>query len=149
MEVKVKEARISTTPGSMAVNKIDLKKHLKEALPPEDTVKEINKYLDGFENVLSDDEGKVVPIGHNIYFDVDFLKRLFKQAGIPYMNYFSHRTIDTATLIRFFNLTGKLELDSASLASACKYLGIKNTRKHNAFSDAVATAKVLQELLKF
>ncbi|MGM0441525.1 MAG: exonuclease domain-containing protein [Elusimicrobiota bacterium] len=147
-EIKIKEDNIATTPGSMAVNKIDLKEHVKEALSPEDTVNKIIDYFAGRENVMRDDDNKVVPIGHNIYFDIDFMHRLFNLAGVSYMKYFSHRNLDTSTLLRFFNLTGKLDLNSASLASACEYLEVENSRAHNALSDAKATAEVFQKLLK-
>lgn len=71
-------------------------------------------------------------IGHNVAFDLGFLKEALKKAGskarIP------HRKLDTYTLA-YEHLAHK-GLNSLSLDSVCTFLGISNEGNHTALVDA-------------
>ncbi|MDA3792946.1 MAG: exonuclease domain-containing protein, partial [Elusimicrobia bacterium] len=90
--------------------------------------------------------GRIVIAGQNISFDIDFMRRLYRLGGADYREYFSHRNLDTSTLLRFFYLTGKIPVKHSSLTAACDYYNIEIKKRHNALSDALGTAKLLQKL---
>lgn len=90
---------------------------------------------------------KATIAGHNVEFDIGFIKRLFRLAEreSDYGKYFSHRTIDTQATARVLTLAERITTKSTSLDSLCQILGV-NVRKgkiHNALEDAKATAILL------
>ncbi|MCI0564307.1 MAG: 3'-5' exonuclease, partial [Nitrososphaera sp.] len=97
-------------------------------------------------------EEKVNLVGHCIDFDVGFIKRLFKQAGVPeeYPKLFTHRTLDTSGIGRYLVLCGRLELEPKSDA-LFEYFGINlgESARHTALGDALATAMLLTRLVEF
>ena len=93
-------------------------------------------------------------VGHNIHFDVAFLKRLFALANCEteYDKIFSHRTLDTAGIGRFLNLAGILNVKNSSdalfthfgIMPACATKGVG---RHTALGDAKATGELLRKLI--
>jgi len=82
--------------------------------------------------------------GHNVGFDIGFLKRLFRLAGkeAKYDQLFSFRTIDTQAVAQLLQMAGRITVKSTSLDSLCKACGvtIRDGVVHNAAEDARATA---------
>jgi DNA polymerase III epsilon subunit-like protein len=97
-------------------------------------------------------EGEPVAlVGHNVAFDVAFTKRLYKRINKMelFNKTFSHRLLDTAGIVRFLSLSGKLQLTSASSDAAFKHFGIEPdpNERHTALADAKATGQLLTSLL--
>lgn len=89
-------------------------------------------------------------MGHNLFFDVSFLRRLYRQAGIAFDPVFSHRLTDTAAIIRFLVLAERLPLTGASSTEAFDFFHIpfNSDRRHTALEDARTTALLLNKLIE-
>ena len=169
-------------PRALEINGIDLATH--NGLPPklvvaliEDFIREVyighesgihlllNPRVSGCPKV-----DRVILGGHNVGFDVGFLKRLYDLADKPrgffgffkrlyrlvvrrdshdsrYEKIFSHRLIDTCGVVRYLVLAGALPLEGAGSKEAFEYFGIYPEKAHTALADAEATAKLLDNLI--
>jgi DNA polymerase-3 subunit epsilon len=79
----------------------------------------------------------VIFTGHNVNFDFSFLSESFRRLDNPvYINY---KTLCTCKLARRL----LKPLKSKSLGNVADHLGIKIRKKHRAYDDTLATAKIL------
>ncbi|TSA32245.1 MAG: hypothetical protein D4R64_16465 [Porphyromonadaceae bacterium] len=78
-------------------------------------------------------------VAHNVNFDYSFVRNEFKNLGYDY----SRKTLDTIRLARQV-VPG---LPSYSLGKLCSSIGISLNNRHRAGGDALATVKLLEELL--
>lgn len=83
-------------------------------------------------------EGQIF-VGHNVNFDYSFVRQEFKNLGFD----FNRKTLDTVKFARQV-IPG---LRSYSLGRLCKQLNISLTNRHRAAGDALATVRLLEELL--
>ncbi|MEA3506890.1 MAG: 3'-5' exonuclease, partial [Elusimicrobiota bacterium] len=90
IEINIKEENIIADKESLQVNKIDIDEHVKTAISPAETIEEINKFTQKQKNLIRDDLGRVVIAGHNIFFDIDFMRRLYRLGNSDYRKYFSY-----------------------------------------------------------
>ncbi len=92
---------------------------------------------------------KLTLIGHNIGFDVSFLKKLASDAGLEEIPYFSHRAIDTHTLLFLLNMKGKIPDSALSSDGAFSHFGIEvqNSLRHTALGDAAATKELFRKVI--
>jgi DNA polymerase-3 subunit epsilon len=145
LEIAVAEAEIFTEPEAMAVNRCDLDWIRRNGQCPAAAVATLEEFLR-----LHFDVGReqIRVAGHNVGFDLAFIKRIYRladrQPGI-----FSHRVLDTASIIQFLSLAGRLPLQDASSDQAFEYFGIRfeDRFRHTALGDARATAALLTKLL--
>lgn len=102
--------------------------------------------LDSFMSFLSRNNlaNRATLAGHNVGFDIGFLKRLFRLAGREkvYDKCFSYRTVDTQSVAQLLQMAGRITVKSTSLDSLCAACGItiREGSDHNALEDARATA---------
>jgi DNA polymerase III subunit epsilon len=82
-----------------------------------------------------------IVVGHNVHFDMSFLKAEFRSLGYEYQR----QTLDTVKLARKF-IPGQA---SYSLGKLCKSLNINNSSRHRALGDAHATAELFGLILSF
>jgi DNA polymerase-3 subunit epsilon len=148
-DVAIVEPILSVTPKAMEINRIDLAEHAKHGVPPAVAVELFNTFL--LENFPTEimSHAKVVLSGHNIGFDVAFLKRLYVLGGGNFDEMFSHRLLDTAGIVRFLSLAGLTPLASAGSSEAFSHFGIvvPDCDRHTALGDARATADLLTKLV--
>lgn len=147
-EVLVAEPSIVADEQALQINRIDLSLHREQGLPPGDAMKQFLLFLEKhFPDPRSGD--KIPLAGHNVNFDVAFLRRLCRLAEFSYDDVFSHRVLDTAGVIRFLILAGRLPLTTAGSTAAFEYFGIAvdPLKRHTALADAVATALLLNKLI--
>lgn len=92
----------------------------------------------------------VTLIGHNIGFDVAFLRKIAYQAGHDYFSNISHRVIDTHTMLAILALQGKIPKSATSSDGAFKYFNIDSNPalRHSATHDAELTRLLFLELFK-
>lgn len=90
------------------------------------------------------------PVGHNIGFDLSFLKRLAFLGGRDEIGGLSHRAIDTHTLLYLLFLKGKVPKKVTSSDGAFDYYGIQidKQHRHTALGDATATRELVRRILK-
>ena len=87
-------------------------------------------------------------MGHNIAFDIAFLQRLYRLAGATYAADFSHRTVDTHSLLWALMSAGKLpDVRSSDAAFAHFDIAPPPALRHTALGDAVATRELVERLL--
>lgn len=93
--------------------------------------------------------GAATLIGHNVGFDMAFLRKLAALAGRTDIAGISHRAIDTHTLLYVGWLAGKLPESVLSSDGAFEYLHIPfpAEKRHTALHDALATRELFLRLL--
>lgn len=144
-EIFVREPTIVSHPRSMQVNGIDLEWVEQNGLSPAAAVDAVEAFLDSF--------GKRRPLimaGHNIQFDLAFMRRLYAMADRKAPPEFTHRSIDTHTLLWALADVGTLPRNTCSSDGAFNYFNIQPPAelRHTALGDAVATRKLVQHLLE-
>ncbi|AKC83369.1 hypothetical protein IMCC26134_12330 [Verrucomicrobia bacterium IMCC26134] len=149
INLQIAEDVICTEPGSLAINLINPEIHLSTATPVTTAIKTFTNYLSVNFPALEKGE-KITLVGHNIAFDVGFLRRFFLLGNMCYDDYFSHRLVDTAAILKFLQLAGRISLDSQSSSAAFAYFDIKfqQCQRHTALADARATAALFNEMLR-
>ena len=140
------EEEIEVTKRALEVNKIDLEVVKEEGYGCYEAVREIKKALN---KRFGDDRKPLTLIGHNIGFDVGFMKRLYNQAGQDYYVDFKDRALDTASILEFFMIAGEINGFRASADVLFKATGVEIEEKdrHTAKGDAIATAKAIDALI--
>ena len=149
IELLVAEDELTVTPRAMEINRIDLAVHRASGLRPAEAVVALEAFVrETFHDEFARGE-KVALVGHNISFDVGFLKRLYRLAEADFESTFSHRTLDTASILRFLSLAGLRTATDAGLTEALAEMGIhvEEDARHSALGDADATALLLTRLI--
>jgi DNA polymerase III epsilon subunit-like protein len=111
------------------------------AVPPSQAAKALSDYL-----LRLNGPEELSFVGHNIGFDISFLKRLWQGLAIPRV---SHRTIDTHTMLRVLAWMGRIPESTCTSSAAFEFFGVApDTRtRHTAFGDAVATRDLFLRLM--
>jgi len=144
-EIFIKQKLFKITPDAIRINKINLYDCLVDAIPEEEAISSIIAFIK--KNNLVDETGTVVLAGHNVNFDIGFLKELFVKEQELFEKTFGHRFIDTASILKFLLYAGKLSADISSSTKAFEYFNIMVPKRHSALGDALATANLFTELL--
>jgi DNA polymerase III subunit epsilon len=144
--VREPDELLNVEPEALAVNHIDLPRHLEQAQPPAAVAAELAAFIPRPYRMY---KGRALLAGHNVGFDYGFLVRLARLAGDPGYpdRNFHHRTLDTASIMHFLALRGELPANPGGLGRACRYFGIEHAGAHTALGDATATALLLAHLL--
>jgi DNA polymerase III alpha subunit (gram-positive type) len=146
MVLKPDNGVYAVTAGALNVNKIDLIKHDKEAIPYSQATIQLFKFLSEYST--GDKYNKLIPIAHNIPFDYSFVfdKLLEKHLWEENVGY---RAIDTMGIALFLQLQGKLPTYNLQLATVAKALNVQPIGDlHRAKTDALVCAEVLKKMLK-
>ncbi len=141
-EIYIKNLTYKTTAQALAINNIDIVQIDKIGLEKQDAIKELKKIKGQYFN-----NGSMTVVGHNVAFDISFLKQLYKECGFDFLEDFSHRTIDTSSILQFLYLKGNLEKNIASSDRAFDYFNIEVRRRHTALDDCRATVQLFNELI--
>jgi len=86
--------------------------------------------------------------GHNTQFDVQFIKKMFKDNRRSFDKIFLHRIVDTYSILKFLQDGGIITEAINSSAQAFKFFGITVEGRHTALGDAEATMKLYEEMLQ-
>ncbi len=140
---EVKQNQYTVTPESMSINKLNL-----ERLKNEGNLKKIirNKIVNSVQSFVGF-ENKAILAGHNIKFDIGFVKELFGFEN--YNSYFSYKTVDTFSILKFLYHSGYFEKDISCIKEAFDYFDIlpKDNTVNNALDDIVLTANLYTKLI--
>ena len=145
-EFFVREANLVTNAQSMEINQIDLdwiKAHGKSPLC-------ICEQIEDFLNQITVTR-PLIMVGHNIAFDLSFIKRLYHLANRPFPSDLSHRSIDTHSLLWTLSHLGKIPANTCSSDQAFKFFDVSPPQhlRHTALGDAVATRHLLEKILTY
>jgi DNA polymerase-3 subunit epsilon len=142
-EILVNDGILSVTAEALSINRIDIVKHRQSALSPSRAMDEIlsfiGKHFPGRE--------KITLAGHNVHFDAAFLKAFFSTNNKDFSQFFSHRIIDTSSILHFLYLSGYLKQKAISSDEAFAFFDIQVEGRHTAKGDAIATAELFTKLL--
>ena len=143
-EILINDGILSVTQEALAINKIDIEKHRQQALPSSMAMAEILLFIGRHFH----GDGKITLAGHNVHFDVNFLKSFFYSQNINFSTYFSHRIIDTSSILHYLYLAGRLKQRATSSDDAFAHFDIMVDGRHTALGDAMATARLFNKLLR-
>lgn len=143
IEILINDGKLNATPKALEINKINLKEHKKHAISPKMAIKKIDNFLAKY---FSPSE-KISLAGHNINFDVNFFKVFLNENGYSFDKKFSHRIVDTSTILYFLYLSGKIKRKAISSDAAFDLFHIPVTNRHSALGDVLATAALFTVLL--
>ncbi|WP_419939302.1 exonuclease domain-containing protein [Candidatus Palauibacter sp.] len=93
---------------------------------------------------------QITVVGHNVGFDVAFLRQLAFRAGLDQLPLISHRVIDTHTILYLLHLSGVIPKNALSSEGAFRYFDIRPpaSARHTALGDAMATRKLFIRVLE-
>jgi DNA polymerase III epsilon subunit-like protein len=150
VEILIAEGDLMVTARALEINRIDLVAHSRQAIAPRVALALLLDFVSKhYRQELAAGE-QVAIAGHNVGFDLGFLKRLCRIAGAEFPSVFSHRVLDTASVLRFLSLTGLLPAKAVASNGAFEYFGIniQAETRHSALGDARATAELLTRLVE-
>jgi len=142
-QILIDDSPMSITKEALEINRIDVKEHFKQAKSNSSAFNDLTEYLDKIKKPNS----KIIIAGHNVMFDVNFLKRFFKDNEANFSKYFSHRIIDTYSIMTFLNMSGILKGELYNSDKAFEEFEIKIKGRHTAIGDAIGTAMLYNKLL--
>lgn len=145
-QVIIREPQMSTTFEALRVNGFTHEIIENEGVSALTAVQSLQNFF-----LANDVRSRITLAGHNVAFDVGFLKRLYRLAGISekeYRKMFSYRVLCTQTAALLLEAAGRCDFKSTSLNALCKYFGIvirenEEYGRHDALEDATATARLL------
>lgn len=89
-------------------------------------------------------------VGHNIAFDIAFLRRLAQRCRRPFFSQISHRLVDTHSLLYVLHLLGRIPASALASDGAFQWAGLRleSKRRHTAVGDADATRTLFERLVR-
>jgi DNA polymerase III epsilon subunit-like protein len=129
-------------PEALEINKIDIINHHQTSMDLIDARKKLLGFLNKNKMLYN-----LIPIGHNIAFDINFIKKSGLLKEEEYSNFISCNVIDTLTIAQFLKLCGKInEKQSLSLINLCSNYKIKRTKEleHSSEYDIKMTIQLLK-----
>lgn len=142
-ELLINDGQLIVTDEALAINKINIEEHKKSAISPSQAIEKIFQFI----TKHFPQQKEITIAGHNVHFDVSFLKNLFTQNKKDFNNFFSHRIIDTSSILHYLYLAGHIKQRAISSDEAFALFKIEVEGRHTALGDAVATAKLFNKLL--
>lgn len=142
-ELLINDGILSVTEEALSINKIDIEKHKQSAISPTQAIEKILLFI----RKHFQQHGKITLAGHNVHFDANFLRSFFSRNNINFDEFFSHRIIDTSSILYYLYLSGHIKQKAISSDEAFELFRIKVEGRHTAIGDAMATAKLFTRLL--
>lgn len=131
------------TEEAVRINKFNQIEHNIKAIDGSQVLKSIDNFCN-----IHFPEGYLIPLGgHNVQFDVNFLKNLYNTYNRSFSKRFSHRTLDTYSIARYLVDSCFLDLDLLSSSKLFKHFGINIENRHSALDDAKATALLYEKMI--
>jgi DNA polymerase III epsilon subunit-like protein len=143
----VNEDVIIVEDEAMKINRLDLERNRSEGKNPRQVVNVLNNLI-----LKHGIRRGVTIVAHNAPFDVSYMKRLYRLAGVDYSKWFAYRSLCTVTGALLLDQAGRITLPggSASLDNLTTLWNLKLDRPdgHNALDDARATVLVYNKLIQ-
>jgi DNA polymerase III subunit epsilon len=142
-EMLINDGILSVTKEALSINRIDIEKHKQSAISSSEAIEKILLFIsEHFPR-----KRKITLAGHNVHFDANFLRSFFSVNHKNFSEFFSHRIIDTSSILYYLYLAGHLKHRAISSDEAFELFNIKVEGRHTALGDAIATAKLFTKLL--
>lgn len=133
------------TPYALEINKIDIIKHHNKSLDLIDARQLLLTFLNKNYHSFC-----LIPIGHNVNFDIKFIKKSGLLTDKEWSKYISYNALDTISVAQFLKLSGKLhERTSLSLINLCNSCNLERNEdlEHSSEYDIEMTIKLLKHFL--
>lgn len=139
-EVLIDASGLVCDPKALAVNHIDLDLHHAYSVTRVEAAERIRDFCAPM--------GRPFVGGHNVAFDVSFIRRLFAPDVLRKM--VSHRTLDTLQLLAYLGDSGRIPPGIGKLDQAMAHFGLTmpEGKRHTALGDALVTAELYTRLLQ-
>jgi DNA polymerase III epsilon subunit-like protein len=142
-EILINDGILSVTAEALSINRIDMEKHKQSARPSSEAIEKILLFI----RKHFPRQEKITLAGHNVHFDADFLRIFLSRNKKNFSEFFSHRIIDTSSILYYLYLSGHIKHKAISSDEAFELFGIEVEGRHTAIGDAVATALLFTKLL--
>jgi DNA polymerase-3 subunit epsilon len=142
-EIFINDGKLNATKEALEINKIDLDDHRINSISSYEAIQQMIQFIER----NFDTSEKITLAGHNVGFDISFVRYLLDSQNYNFGDYFSHRSIDTASILNYLYLAGKLESKIVSSTEAFNHFGIEVSGRHTALGDAIATAELFTKLI--
>jgi DNA polymerase-3 subunit epsilon len=142
-EILINDGELKVTDAALAINKIDLNSHKIKAVSQAKAIEEILLFI----GWAGDHQEKITLAGHNVGFDIRFTRHLFESQDYNFDDFFSHRSIDTSSILHYLYFTGKTDTKIVGSSEAFKHFDIEVRGRHTALGDAMATAELFTRML--
>jgi len=143
LEILINDGILSVTQEALSINRIDLEKHKQSAVSSSQAMDKILLFI----GKHFPRQTKITLAGHNVHFDAGFLRSFFSANNKNFSEFFSHRIIDTSSILYYLYLAGRIKQRAISSDEAFNLFDIKVEGRHTAIGDAIATAKLFTKLL--
>ncbi len=142
-EYFVRSEKYIVTKTAARLNHFDEGSQQKSALEPDCVVEKLIEIKGEYFG-----EYPSIPLaGHNVSFDIQFIKMMFSSCGRSFEKLFSHRSVDTYSIIKFLSDCEFLPDEINSSAKAFKYFSITVNGRHTALGDARATMQLYSKMI--
>ena len=141
LKIKPDDGVYHVNAQGLEINKINIVEHDRIAKPLSEVKTRFKNYICGWSL-----NQKLTPIGHNVRFDVKFVKTHLLE---DWDRYFDRRHIDTASVGKFLALSGivpKLKTYSLSEMAQALMIDVNEDSRHEARFDADLTLNVLRNM---
>ncbi|MGL5428593.1 MAG: 3'-5' exonuclease [Cetobacterium sp.] len=144
LEIFIEEESYNVTERAMEINGLNLENVKKYGLEKKIVIEKINSFI-----LKNFEDEKAVLCGHNVGFDIRFLKELYNKVEKNYEEFISYRSLDTASVFRFLTIAGKFKEEKInSLDDAIKYFNISLENRHTAMGDIEKTVQIFNRLVE-
>ena len=145
LKVKPDDGIYKVTAEALGINGINLVKHEAEAIPESKVGTLLYNFL---QQHNPNGKSKLIPVGHNVGFDIKFLQSKVISAG-NWDKFVSYRLLDTGVIAQYMKVKGRIpESVSGSLGSLAKFFDVPKQVAHTADGDVRMTIDVLKGLLE-
>ena len=141
LKIKPDDGVYHVNAQGLEINRINIVEHDRIAKPLSEVKTRFQNYICGWSL-----NQKLTPIGHNVRFDVKFVKTHLLE---DWDRYFDRRHIDTASVGKFLALSGivpKLKTYSLSEMAQALMIEVNEDSRHEAKFDADLTLNVLRNM---
>jgi DNA polymerase III epsilon subunit-like protein len=143
--MKPEDGKYIVTAEALRINGIDLKQHDLKAMTYKEAGQKLYDFLNG--NSMMG-QNKLIPVGHNVQFDIQKLIEFLISKG-SWQKFVSYRTMDTGVVARACIQAGLIPSSvTGSLGSIAEYFGIPTDDAHTADYDVFMTMTVLEKMLE-
>jgi len=150
LSLTIKQDMYSVTAEALGINNINLVTHHNDPVSL-DQREAGTKLFEFLRRVSDEGASKLIPIGHNVSFDIGFItlgagKLLTKKSWNQFVSY---RLLDTGVIAQFLKAKGSMpEEISGSLGSLQKHFDVPADVAHTADGDVRMTVNVLVAMLE-
>lgn len=142
-EYHLKNENYCITKTAQKINKLT-DSDFTNAVIPQDLIKKFEEIKETY----FADYAAIPLAGHNTQFDVQFIKKMFKDNHRSFDNMFLHRIVDTYSILKFLQDAGIITDGINSSAQAFKFFEITVDGRHTALGDARATMRLYEKMIQ-